>query len=65
MRADTTVLNSTIHVAWNRDPGNLPFYRQDNDLDPGDNFAIMSARNDDSGAGNARVQRLRRARTSA
>ena len=24
-------------VAWNGDPGNLPFYRQDNDLDPGDN----------------------------
>ena len=51
VRADTTALNSTIHVAWNRDPGNLPFYRQDNDLDPGDNFAIMTAPNDDSAQG--------------
>jgi hypothetical protein len=51
VRADTTVLNSTIHVSWNKDPGNLPFYRQDNDLDPGDNFAIMSAGNDDSAQG--------------
>lgn len=51
VQADTTALNSTIHVAWNRDPGNLPFYRQDNDLDPGDNFAIMTAPNDDSAQG--------------
>jgi hypothetical protein len=51
VRADTTVLNSTVHVSWNKDPGNLPFYRQDNDLDPGDNFAIMSAGNDDSAQG--------------
>ena len=51
VRADTTIVNSTIHVAWNRDPGNLPFYRQDNDLDPGDNFAIMTAPNDDSAQG--------------
>jgi hypothetical protein len=51
VRADTTDLNSTIHVAWNKDPGNLPFYRQDNDLDPGDNFPIMSAGNDDSAQG--------------
>jgi hypothetical protein len=51
VRADTTVVNSTIHVAWNKDPGNLPFYRQANDLDPGANFAIMSAGNDDSAQG--------------
>jgi hypothetical protein len=51
VRADTTVAHSTIHVSWNRDPGNLPFYRQDNDLNPGDNFAIMSAPNDDSAQG--------------
>jgi hypothetical protein len=51
IRADTTVLNSTIHVAWNRDPGNVPFYRQDNDLDPGDNFAVMTEPNDDSAQG--------------
>jgi hypothetical protein len=47
VRADTTVLNSTIHVSWNRDPANQPFYRDDNDFDPGDSFAIMSAGNDD------------------
>ena len=51
LRADTTALNSTLHVAWNRDPGNTPFYRQDNDLDPGDNFAVMTAPNDDSAQG--------------
>ena len=39
-----------IHVGWNRDPGNVPFYRQDNDLDPGDSFAIMDV-NDDASAG--------------
>ena len=51
VRADTGVPNSTIHVSWNRDPGNLAFYRQDNDFDPGDNFALMSAGNDDSSQG--------------
>ena len=64
VRADTTVLNSTIHVAWNRDPGNLPFYRQDNDLDPGDNFAIMTAPQRRLGTGHARVQLACAARTS-
>jgi hypothetical protein len=51
VRADTTVINSTIHVSWNRDPANQPFYRDDNDFDPGDNFAIMSAGNDDRAQG--------------
>jgi hypothetical protein len=51
VRADTTVLNSTIHVAWNKDPGNASFYRQSNDFDPGANFAIMSAGNDDDAQG--------------
>jgi hypothetical protein len=49
--ADTTVLNSTIHISWNRDPANQPFYRDDNDFDPGDNFQIMSAGNDDRAQG--------------
>jgi hypothetical protein len=49
--ADTTVLNSTVHVSWNRDPANQPFYRDDNDFDPGDNFQIMSAGNDDRAQG--------------
>jgi hypothetical protein len=49
--ADTSVLNSTIHVSWNRDPANQPFYRDDNDFDPGDNFQIMSAGNDDRAQG--------------
>jgi hypothetical protein len=49
--ADTSVLNSTVHVSWNRDPANQPFYRDDNDFDPGDNFQIMSAGNDDRAQG--------------
>ena len=49
--ADTSSLNSTIHVSWNRDPANQPFYRDDNDFDPGDNFQIMSAGNDDRAQG--------------
>jgi hypothetical protein len=50
VRASSSVPDSMIHVSWNRDPGNVPFYRQDNDLDPGDAFAIMGD-NDDSSAG--------------
>ena len=30
-----------LHVSWNRDPGNVPFYRQDNDLDPTDSFSLL------------------------
>ena len=51
VRADTSVPNSTVHVSWNRDPANQPFYRDDNDFDPGDNFQIMSAGNDDRAQG--------------
>jgi hypothetical protein len=51
VRADTTIANSTIHVSWNRDPANQPFYRDDNDFDPGDNFAIMTEPNDDRAQG--------------
>jgi hypothetical protein len=51
VRADTSVPNSTLHVSWNRDPANQPFYRDDNDFDPGDNFQIMSAGNDDRAQG--------------
>jgi hypothetical protein len=54
VRADTTILNSTIHVSWNRDSAaqqNIPFYRNDNNFDPGDNFSIMSAGNDDHSEG--------------
>ena len=50
VRASSSVPDAMIHVAWNRDPGNVPFYRQDNDLDPGDSFAIMDV-NDDASAG--------------
>jgi len=48
--ATTTVPDSTLHVFWGRDPGDASFYRQDNDLDPGDAFSIMGP-NDDSSAG--------------
>jgi hypothetical protein len=51
VRADTTVPHSVIHVEWNKDPGNAPFYRQDNNLNPGDSFAILSQGNDDSAQG--------------
>jgi hypothetical protein len=50
VRASSSVPDSMIHVSWNRDPGNVPFYRQDNDLDPGDAFSIMGD-NDDASAG--------------
>ena len=49
--ATTTVPNSTIHVSWNKDPGNAPFYRQDNNLSPGSTFAVMSNGNDDDAEG--------------
>jgi hypothetical protein len=54
VRADTSVLNSTIHVSWitdNPTPANRPFYRDDNDFRPGDNFQIMSSGNDDRAQG--------------
>jgi hypothetical protein len=51
VRADTSVPHSVIHVEWNKDPGNAPFYREDNNLNPGDNFQIMSAGNDDAAQG--------------
>jgi hypothetical protein len=50
VRASSSVPDSMVHVGWNRDPGNVPFYRQDNDLDPGDAFSIMDV-NDDQAAG--------------
>lgn len=52
VRVDTTVVNSTLHVSWNRDPGNVPLYRQENDLRPGANFSLLGA-NDDSSQGTA------------
>ena len=50
VRASSSVPDSMVHVSWNRDPGNVPFYRQDNDLDPGDSFSLMGD-NDDASAG--------------
>lgn len=50
VRADSTVANSTLHVSWNKDPGNIPLYRQDNALSPGANFSLLGA-NDDSAQG--------------
>jgi hypothetical protein len=49
--ADTSAVNSTLHVAWIRDPTNSPFYRADNNLDPGDNFELMSPGNDNASQG--------------
>src|SRR2546425_2446759 len=51
VRADTSVPHSVIHVEWHRDPGNAPFYRQDNNLNPGDSFAVLSQGNVDSSQG--------------
>jgi hypothetical protein len=50
VRATTTIAHSTLHVAWNKDPGNVPFYRQDNDLNPNESFSLL-AQNDDSSQG--------------
>jgi hypothetical protein len=50
VRAATTIAHSTLHVSWNKDPGNVPFYRQDNDLNPGESFSLL-AQNDDSSQG--------------
>ena len=49
--ATTTVPDSTLHISWAKDPGNLSFYRQENDLDPGETFAVMTNPNDDSAEG--------------
>jgi hypothetical protein len=49
--AGTTVPDSVIHVTWGRDPGDLAFYRQQNDLDPGESFAVMSNGNDSAAEG--------------
>ena len=50
MRATTTVPHSTLHVSWNKDPGNVPFYRQENDLNPGESFSLLT-QNDDGSQG--------------
>jgi hypothetical protein len=50
VRASSSVPDSMVHVGWNRDPGNVPFYRQDNDLDPSDSFSLLGD-NDDASAG--------------
>jgi hypothetical protein len=49
--ATTTVPDSVIHVTWGRDPGDLAFYRQQNDLDPGESFTVMSNGNDANAEG--------------
>ena len=50
VRATSTVAHATLHVSWNKDPGNVPFYRQDNDLNPGEDFSLL-AQNDDGSQG--------------
>ena len=50
VRATSTVAHAALHVSWNKDPGNVPFYRQDNDLNPGENFSLL-AQNDDGSQG--------------
>jgi hypothetical protein len=49
--AVSTAADSTIHVSWNKDPGNAAFYRQENDLDPGETFMVMTNPNDDAAEG--------------
>jgi hypothetical protein len=48
VRAATTVAHATLHVSWNKDPGNVPFYRQDNDLNPGESFSLLAGNDDGS-----------------
>ena len=50
VRATSTVAHATLHVSWNKDPGNVPFYRQDNDLNPTESFSLL-AQNDDGSQG--------------
>jgi hypothetical protein len=50
VRATSTVAHAVLHASWNKDPGNVPFYRQDNDLNPGENFSLL-AQNDDGSQG--------------
>ncbi len=50
VRAASTVAHATLHTSWNKDPGNVPFYRQDNDLNPGESFSLL-AQNDDGSQG--------------
>jgi hypothetical protein len=49
--ATSSVADSTLHVSWNKDPGNAAFYRQENDLDPGETFVVMTNPNDDAAEG--------------
>jgi hypothetical protein len=46
--ADTSVAHSALHISGARDPGNTPFARQDNDLNPGDNFDVLVTHDDSS-----------------
>ena len=50
VRATSTIAHAALHASWNKDPGNVPFYRQDNDLNPGENFSLL-AQNDDGSQG--------------
>jgi hypothetical protein len=50
VRATSTVAHAALHASWNKDPGNVPFYRQDNDLNPGESFSLL-AQNDDGSQG--------------
>lgn len=49
--AATTVPDSTLHISWGRDPGDAAFYRQENDLDPGESYVVMANGNEDSAEG--------------
>jgi hypothetical protein len=48
VRAASTIAHAMLHVAWNKDPGNVPFYRQDNDLNPGESFSLLASNDDGS-----------------
>ncbi len=50
VRATSTVAHATLHVSWTKDPENTSFYRQDNDLNPGESFSLF-AQNDDGSQG--------------
>jgi hypothetical protein len=44
--ADSGVAHAAVHVSGVRDPNNQAFHRQDNDLNPGDNFDVLFTHDD-------------------
>jgi hypothetical protein len=48
VRAATSVVNSTLHVSFVRDPSNLAVFRAANNLNPGVNFQLLGSNDDEA-----------------